>query len=534
MCRKTNNTDFSKNDTTIKYNCEITSSNHRTNNKKTFLYILTTVVCGIILAISSLLACAASWYIKFYGDVGFDSILFTFFADLDGVNQGIVWKFLYGAALPSLFLTAVLMIFIFYESKKNLSFKLKSKKIVIYPFSRIVCIILSLAISCSLIGFSANKSGLVRYMTLSTQETDIYDEQFVNPATAKINFPDKKQNLIIIFLESVETTFLSSEKGGACESDLISELYDLAQENLNFSHNDSFGGASTLTGGTYTIGAMVSQTSGIPLKIPSEIENHNEYGQDSFLPGATSLSDILHQAGYYQALMVGSDAKFGGRQQYYEQHGTDSIYDLFTAQADGIIPEDYYVWWGMEDKYLFQYAKQKLTEISTREEPFAFTMLTVDTHAWGGYVCEYCDNNHDEQYDNVYECASKQIAEFVYWLQSQQFYENTTIVIAGDHLTMDNDYITRTIDSEYDRRVYNCFINAKATPVNAKNREFCTLDMFPTILASIGCEIEGDRLGLGTNLFSSTPTLCEVLGTEQFDIELAKQSEYYDKFYNID
>ena len=31
-----------------------------------------------------------------------------------------------------------------------------------------------------------------------------------------------------------------------------------------------------------------------------------------------------------------------------------------------------------EDKYLFEYAREELTEIAQKDQPFAFTMLTVD------------------------------------------------------------------------------------------------------------------------------------------------------------
>ena len=55
---------------------------------------------------------------------------------------------------------------------------------------------------------------------------------------------------------------------------------------------------------------------------------------------------------------------------------------------------------------------------------------------------------------------------------------------------------------------------ARIEAENAKNREFTTLDMFPTTLAAIGCKIEGNRLGLGTNLFSSERTLSEQLGMD--------------------
>ena len=94
---------------------------------------------------------------------------------------------------------------------------------------------------------------------------------------------------------------------------------------------------------------------------------------------------------------------------------------------------------------------------------------------------------------------------------------------------MDAEYISTNITEGYDRKVYNCFINSLATTQNTKNREFCSMDMFPTTLAAIGCTIEGDRLSLGTNLFSSTPTLCEELGTDNFNSQLENDSEYYNQ-----
>ena len=59
-------------------------------------------------------------------------------------------------------------------------------------------------------------------------------------------------------------------------------------------------------------------------------------------------------------------------------------------------------------------------------------MLTVDTHFEDGYVCDECDDTFgDNQYANVMACSSRRVAEFVKWVQSQDFYENTTIVISG-------------------------------------------------------------------------------------------------------
>ena len=86
-------------------------------------------------------------------------------------------------------------------------------------------------------------------------------------------------------------------------------------------------------------------------------------------------------------------------------------------------------------------AKEKLSEIGIKDEPFNFTMLTVDTHFEDGYVCEQCQNEFgDNRYANVMACSSRQVDAFVKWIQKQPFYENTTIIISGDHLTMDSDF----------------------------------------------------------------------------------------------
>ena len=81
----------------------------------------------------------------------------------------------------------------------------------------------------------------------------------------------------------------------------------------------------------------------------------------------------------------------------------------------------------------------------------------------------------------------------------------------------------------YDRTIYNAFINSKIKTSNNKNRQFNNFDLYPTILSSIGFSIEGDKLGLGTNLFSTKKTLTEEIGKEKLEKELLKKSKYYEK-----
>ena len=54
--------------------------------------------------------------------------------------------------------------------------------------------------------------------------------------------------------------------------------------------------------------------------------------------------------------------------------------------------------------------------------------------------------------------------------------------------------------------------------------------MYPTTLAAMGVQIDGDKLALGANLFSDSETLGEKYGTiEALNSELAKRSSFYEK-----
>lgn len=117
---------------------------------------------------------------------------------------------------------------------------------------------------------------------------------------------------------------------------------------------------------------------------------------------------------------------------------------------------------------------------------------------------------------------------FVEWIQQQDFYENTTIVLVGDHHTMDNTFCLE-IDETYVRKVYTAYIHSAVVPEDPTNRrEYTTFDYFPTTLASLGVTIEGNRLGLGTNLFSTEQTLLEMYGIEEMETGINSKSEVMD------
>ncbi|MBP3301150.1 MAG: LTA synthase family protein [Clostridia bacterium] len=487
------------------------------------------------LSVSFLFLCvalffASEWYLFHFGYTGFDSVLATLTGGLSGTGGSVVWEYLLLGLLPAVLTTGGIVFFCFFRPSRPWKVTVKKKKVTLYPLHRFFSVWLTYVLAFAFLITAAVRSGFANYVQHRMETTTLFEEYYVEPTSNRVFFPEHKRNLIYIYLESVETGFFSREKGGAVKPHLMPELYDLAEENVNFSHNGSVGGFYSLSGSQWTIGAMVAHSAGIPLKVPFDMD-WNDYGSDGFLPGVITLSDILHREMYYQVFLLGSDADFGGQKQFYLEHGTDRVCDYYTAPTDGIIDENYDVWWGMEDAKVYEYAKQELPKIAAKNQPFAMTLVTIDTHETDGYLCDFCEEKYPVQYENVVACASKQVSRFLDWLKEQDFYENTTVIICGDHPTMDDQYVRSHFKKKYDRTVYNCIINAPITSEHTKNRVFSSMDLFPTTLAALGCTIEGERLGLGTNLFSGVPTLCEELGKAELNRELKRHSDYYEKFY---
>ena len=76
------------------------------------------------------------------------------------------------------------------------------------------------------------------------------------------------------------------------------------------------------------------------------------------------------------------------------------------------------------------------------------------------------------------------------------------------------------------KKVVNLIINP-AVEHESNNREYSTMDLYPTTLAALGANIDGNKLGLGTNLFSNEETLIEKYGLKYVNDELMKISRYY-------
>lgn len=441
------------------------------------------------------LAISSKWAYSYFGLSSFEQIVYHIKVPLEGTNTQFIFGWIKKCLLPG---------FIF-----GLIFSWTNQNIAILIL--LVCCIYGL---CQIHFFS--------YVFDQFKKTDFYDTYFVE---SEVISPEKKMNFIHIYLESMETTYATKEDGGDANEDLLPYLTQLTKDSVSFSQHEKIGGARVLTGTGWTTGGIVASTSGLPLIFSLK----HKFCKDKvpFMPKVNTLGDILEKDGYNRVFMIGSDATFGGRRSYFDQHGHYDIQDTVSLKEEGILDKDYHAFWGFEDDKLFEFAKEKILDLSKSSKPFDFEMLTVDTHHPYGYQSKNCKNLFKESLSNSIYHTDENLKDFMEWLKKQDFYENTVIVIQGDHTSMAAEYIHDTYSSSYDRRVWNAFIHSRVKPKKEKNRDFTTMDFYPTILAALGYKIKGDKLGLGTNLFSDTSTLTEKFDADFVDQEIKRNSTFY-------
>ena len=491
---------------------------------------ITVLVCVLLVAAAVLIGSITLFLNSVYSNMEFEAILFTMRFAAGGLA---IEDLIAGTAIFLLFATVTgyicfHMIKCFRNDILVVEDTNKDHKytLVMNGRKRAALVLISLILMGGCFALFSAQTNFGHYVSVKHRKSTIYEKYYVEPKESTLCFPEKKRNLIYIYLESMENTYASIEDGGNQYMNYMPELTELVSESdcVNFSNTNLLGGASVFVPSiTFTMGSTVSQTSGISLN--TELFPLNAAKE---FPSVTRLEDIMHDNGYNQLYIEGSKGEFSMYDKYVGRYEDSKIFDRTTAVENGYIAEDEdCIWkWGIEDWKLFEITKELITDMSQEDKPFFVTMYTMDTHSFEcGHCCRYCDSSIRSDYLGAVDCSSKLTYEFVNWVRQQPFYENTTIILVGDHLG--NEKTTKVaIDDDYVRTTYNCFVNPVKKPVNTQNRIFSSLDMFPTTLSAIGVEIKGDRLGLGTDLFSETKTLSEELGEAEYKEQLERDCEY--------
>lgn len=162
-----------------------------------------------------------------------------------------------------------------------------------------------------------------------------------------------------------------------------------------------------------------------------------------------------------------------------------------------------------------------------RDAPLAMYISTIDSH-YPGFVDKGFCKDLETNYENAIRCSDRIIGDFVEFVKKSRFGKNTTIVIVGDHLSTERNFVPQ----ETHRYIYNAFINphfsAKPSQNLTKNRKLSHYDITALILDSIGFKVEA--FGLGRNpLYGKT--LIEQYGIDEFNRHIRAHSKVYEGFW---
>ena len=459
----------------------------------------------VLFTTATLLFLALHWMNDTFGTVTFDQIQFVYHSSLAGVDRTIVFSFLGRLSLIIVFGAA--FFFLVFRPARAAKGLLGARTLrwgtTLYFLAALAC--------------TGNTLGIASL--IARQDSPFIQNRYAVPSQQHIVFPEKRRNLILVVAESAEHTFNNPE----IFPDLVMpELGRIAEEHL------SFKGHVQVPGTEWTIAGITSFLFGLPLRLP--LFDWNDYSLfDTFLPGAESLLEVLAREGYEITFLLGSDASFSGKKNLFQVHAPEaSVRDLnYLKTTRDDVDANAGTGWGVADAYLFDRAREFLSQRDS-DAPFVLIIETVDTHNPDPFVHESSPRKWGD-YRDAFAALSVMVHDFTGWVREQDFFDNTTLVILGDHLHMANDLGPVDL-SEEKREVFNAFINsARQSP--GTDRVFASFDLCPTILESLGASISGGRFGLGVSLFHDSPTLLEELGVEPVISELSQFSPYYMTFY---
>jgi phosphoglycerol transferase len=369
-----------------------------------------------------------------------------------------------------------------------------------------------------------HRKRLISFLLMPREKSAMFEEQYQPLKPENVQFTDKR-NVLLILLESVEETYNDATLFG---EQLMPGLARLRAEHL------SFYGSRETTGADWTIGVLTAYTMGLPMAFARESSMANYFGEasDIFLPGASSTLRILEEHGYEISFFLGSKKTFSGKDKLFASHSkAAAIYDrqYFEEKRQRGEIEYQESNWGVPDSFMYAEVKDYLQN-RRGSGPFFIIMETVDTHTGNEKFNGLIERKWGDQRDNVAE-ADYMVNDFVSWLQQQSFYENTAVIILGDHLFPLDMLGAVELPDRGQREPYNVFINT-GLQYSGPKRKFAAFDLAPTMLAAAGAKWSGGRLGLGLSLFETgSKTLFENKGQNYYEEEVRKKSSFYDSLF---
>ena len=237
------------------------------------------------------------------------------------------------------------------------------------------------------------------------------------------------KNVIILHLESLQQLSIDRQINGQKVMPFISSLYH-SEDTIsfdNFFHQVGQGKTSDAEN------MLETSTFGLP-----NGSLFSKLGSDQIFQ---AMPAILNQRkGYSSAVFHGNTASFWNRSSVYKNMGYQNFFDASFFDVSGRKSLGY----GLKDKLLFP---ESVPYLETLQQPFYAKYLTVSNHF--PYDMDQEDIDPDfvtsnsgsaivDRYWQTNRYLDQAIEEFFNYLKKSSLYDNTVVVLYGDHYGISN------------------------------------------------------------------------------------------------
>ncbi|MGJ7921362.1 LTA synthase family protein [Neobacillus sp. LXY-4] len=305
----------------------------------------------------------------------------------------------------------------------------------------------------------------------------------------------KGKNIILISMESMQNFVINETVNGQEITPFLNQFIKESYYFDNFYHQTGQGKTSD--------SEFIIENSLYPLSRGAVFFTHsgNKY---------SATPEILHNRGYYTASMHANNKTFWNRDIMYDSLGYERFYSLEDYQVN----DTNSVGWGLKDVDFFDQSMRHLTEMP---QPFYVKMITLTNHfpfeldEQSQSIAPY--NSEDKTVNNYFltvRYTDEAIKRFVQQLKVNGLYENSIIILYGDHYGI----------SENHNKAMGEFLGVEITPFESAQLQRVPLiihipgqtgktistvsgqiDVKPTLLHLLGIETKGN-IEFGTDLFS--------------------------------
>lgn len=307
----------------------------------------------------------------------------------------------------------------------------------------------------------------------------------------------KGKNVIYIHLESVQNFLIDYQLNG---QEVTPFMNSLTRDSNTFYFDNFF--HQTGQGKTADAEFMLENSLyGLPQGSAFSTRGRNTY---------QAAPSILGQQGYTSAVFHGNNRTFWNRDEIYKRLGFDKFYDLsyYNAKEEDVLN------YGLKDKPFFQ---ESVSLLESVPQPFYAKFITLSNHfPYPMDQEEATIEKHttgDTSVDNYFQTArylDEALSEFFTYLKESGLYENSMIVMYGDHYGISENHnkaMSIVLDKEVNefesaqlQRV-PLFIHIPGVEGGTMHQYGGQIDLMPTVLHLLGVSTK-EYVQLGTDLFS--------------------------------